>query len=86
MCLMAKSASDEIDFLLSEAASTQGDGPPRPKNAQAPEATVTKWKRWKRVRGTYLALFGSDPFVVRGGPPGRQQPGQPNGGHPRVRS
>lgn len=84
---MARSARDGIDFLLSQAAITQGDGPPKPENAQAPEATITNWKRWKRIRGTYLSLFGSDPFLVRGAaPPGQLQLGQPLPGHPGVRS
>ncbi|KAF1951649.1 hypothetical protein CC80DRAFT_597120 [Byssothecium circinans] len=81
MCLMARSARDEMDFFLSQAARTQGDGPPRPENAQAPVATVTNWKRWKRIRGTYLSLFGSDPFWVRGA----ALPGQPIAGHMKVR-
>lgn len=86
MCLMAQSARDEIDFLLSQAAETKGIGPPRPANAQAPEETVKNWKRWNRVRGTYVSLFGSDPFVVPGGPPGGRQPGERTPLHPKVRS
>ncbi|OAG10894.1 uncharacterized protein CC84DRAFT_1173219 [Paraphaeosphaeria sporulosa] len=82
MCLMARSARDEIDFLTQQAALTEGDGPPKPAdNAQVP---VDNWKRWHRTRETYVSLFGADPFVKRGDPPGPKNPGDFIDGHKRF--
>ncbi|KAF1965698.1 hypothetical protein BU23DRAFT_574648 [Bimuria novae-zelandiae CBS 107.79] len=82
MCLIARSARDEIDFLLNQARATEGDGPPRPENAQAPEAVLKNWQRWIRVRSTYISFFKEDPFLVRGGVlPQNAKPGDPAPGH-----
>lgn len=85
---MARSALTEFDFLLAQAGRTEGDGPPKPENKQAPQAVVDNWKRWKRVRATYLSMFGKDPFTIRNDQrPEKLQPGQPAAGHkPFVRS
>lgn len=76
---MAQRARDEIDFLLTQAAATQGDGPPRPKK-DATQADIEIWQRWNRVRGTFLSMFGKDVFAKREdvkGNPGEIPAGQP---------
>lgn len=80
MCLMARLARDEIDFILDQAERTAGDGPARPSNKDAPQQDVDNWKRWNRVRATYLSLFKLDPFTKREdvkGNAGEQQAGTP---------
>ncbi|KAF2443709.1 hypothetical protein P171DRAFT_445080 [Karstenula rhodostoma CBS 690.94] len=80
MCLMAQRARDEIDFLVAQARQTGGDGPPRPKNKDAPQEDIDDWQRWNRVRGSFLSMFGKDPFAKREdvqGNPGEIQAGQP---------
>ncbi|KAL5386673.1 hypothetical protein DPSP01_004037 [Paraphaeosphaeria sporulosa] len=82
MCLMARSARDEIDFLTQQAALIEADGPPKPAdNAQVP---VDNWKRWHRTRETYVSLFGADLFVKRGDPPGPKKTGDFIEGHRRF--
>ncbi|KAJ4347983.1 uncharacterized protein N0V89_009355 [Didymosphaeria variabile] len=82
MCLMARSASNELEFLLKQAEVTEGDGPPRPDDdAQVP---VDNWKRWQRIRETYFSLFGRDPFVKKNDPPGAKKPGETILGHERT--
>jgi hypothetical protein len=77
MCIMARIARDEIDFLMDQAERTRGSGPPKPENKEAPQTDIDNWKRWNRVRATYLSMFGKDPFLA----PGDPQAGKPVSGH-----
>ncbi|OAG10896.1 uncharacterized protein CC84DRAFT_1161719 [Paraphaeosphaeria sporulosa] len=78
---MAQRARDEIDFILAQAAATQGEGPPRPDKAAA-QADINTWQRWHRVRGTFISMFGHDVFAKHEdatGNPSDVPPGQPKG-------